>query len=153
MQETRDSDSTPGSGRSPGGGHGNPLQYSAWRLPWTDETGGLWSIALQRAGHDWSNSHAYFCLDLASYPTSSSWPKTETGGWGCRPAEVHSVDTVNVRCVRRTLSPLTGNILSLYCFSTHFLFTSHPPKSCFPTRRNSDGEGSFIFLSAQKLWP
>ena len=23
----------PGSGRSPGGGHGNPLQYLAWRLP------------------------------------------------------------------------------------------------------------------------
>ena len=27
--------------RSPGGGHGNPLQYSAWRIPWTEEAGGL----------------------------------------------------------------------------------------------------------------
>ena len=25
--------SIPGSGRSPGGGHGNPLQYSSWEVP------------------------------------------------------------------------------------------------------------------------
>ena len=29
----------PGSGRSPGGGHGNTLQYSAWRIPQTEEPG------------------------------------------------------------------------------------------------------------------
>ena len=23
--------------RSPGGGNGNPLQYSAWEIPWTEE--------------------------------------------------------------------------------------------------------------------
>ena len=34
-----DMDSTPGSGRSTGGGYGNPLQCS-----WTEETGGLHSI-------------------------------------------------------------------------------------------------------------
>ena len=32
---------TPGLGRSPGGGHDNPLQYSAWKIPWTEEPGGL----------------------------------------------------------------------------------------------------------------
>ena len=33
---------TPGSGRSPGGGRGNPLQYSlAWRILWTKEPGEL----------------------------------------------------------------------------------------------------------------
>ena len=31
----------PGSGRSPGGGHGNPLRILAWRIPWTEEPGGL----------------------------------------------------------------------------------------------------------------
>jgi len=29
----------PGSGRSPGEGNGNPLQYLAWRIPWTEEAG------------------------------------------------------------------------------------------------------------------
>ena len=28
----------------------------SWRILWTEECGGLWSIGLQRAGHDWSNS-------------------------------------------------------------------------------------------------
>ena len=31
----------PGLGRSPGGGHSNPPQYSSWRIPWTGEPGGL----------------------------------------------------------------------------------------------------------------
>ena len=37
--------SIPGSGRSPGEGNGNPLQY-AWRIPWTEEAG-----RLQSTGH------------------------------------------------------------------------------------------------------
>ena len=24
----------------------------AWRIPWTEKPGGLWSIGLQRVGHD-----------------------------------------------------------------------------------------------------
>ena len=31
--DIRDTDSTPGLGRSPGGGHGNPLQYSCLENP------------------------------------------------------------------------------------------------------------------------
>ena len=32
---------------SPGGGNGNPLQYLAWRIPWTEEPGRLQSIDSQ----------------------------------------------------------------------------------------------------------
>ena len=42
----KDAGLIPGLGRSPGGGHGNSLQYSclenpkdAWRIPWTEEPG------------------------------------------------------------------------------------------------------------------
>ena len=45
----------PGPGRSPGGEHGNPLQLSCWRIPWTKDPGRLQSIGLQRVGHDLSN--------------------------------------------------------------------------------------------------
>ena len=45
----RDAGSIPGSERCPGGGHGNP---SAWRIPWTEETGGLQSMGSQKVGHD-----------------------------------------------------------------------------------------------------
>ena len=46
-----DAGSVPGSGRPPGGGHSNPLQYSSWRIPWTEGPGGLSSIGSQRVGH------------------------------------------------------------------------------------------------------
>ena len=42
----------PGSGRSPGEGNGNPLQYSCLENLWTEEPGGLQSMGLQRVGHD-----------------------------------------------------------------------------------------------------
>ena len=41
----------PGSGTSPGEGNGNPLGILAWRIPWTEESGGLLSMGLQRVGH------------------------------------------------------------------------------------------------------
>ena len=36
---------------SPGEGNGNPLQYSSWRIPWTEEPGGLQSMGSRRVGH------------------------------------------------------------------------------------------------------
>ena len=50
--DVRDAGSIPGSGRSPGEGNGNPLQYLAWRIPWTEEPGRLQSMGLQRVRHD-----------------------------------------------------------------------------------------------------
>ena len=41
-----------GSGRSPGGGNGNPLSILAWRTPWTEEPGGLQSIGSKRVRQD-----------------------------------------------------------------------------------------------------
>ena len=50
----------PGLGRLPGGGHGNPLQYSCLENPGTEEPGGLHSIGSQRVRHDWSDlAHMY----------------------------------------------------------------------------------------------
>ena len=39
----------PGLGRSPGRGNGNPLQYSRWEIPWTEEPGGLQSMGSQKS--------------------------------------------------------------------------------------------------------
>ena len=52
-EDIRYMDSVPGSeGRSPGGGHGNPLQYSCLENPMEAEPGGLQSIGSQTVGHD-----------------------------------------------------------------------------------------------------
>ena len=47
-----DIDLTPGSGRSSGAEHGNPLQYSCLENLWTEESGGLQSMGLQIVGHN-----------------------------------------------------------------------------------------------------
>ena len=50
--DIRDTGSVPGSGRSPGGGHATHSSILAWRIPCTEESGGLQSIGSQRVGHD-----------------------------------------------------------------------------------------------------
>ena len=51
-EDLRDVHSIPGLGRAPGGGQGNPLQYSCLENPMDRDPGGLQSMELQRAGHD-----------------------------------------------------------------------------------------------------
>ena len=48
----RDAGSIPGSGRSPAGGHGNPLQYYCLRTLWTEEAVKLQSMGLHRVRHE-----------------------------------------------------------------------------------------------------
>ena len=47
-----DRGSIPGSGRSPGDGNGDPLQFPCLENPMTEEPGGLQSMGLQRVGHN-----------------------------------------------------------------------------------------------------
>ena len=47
---TWDSGSIPGLGRSPGDGCGNLCLILVWRIPWTEEPGGLQSISSQESG-------------------------------------------------------------------------------------------------------
>ena len=67
--DIRDVGSIPGLERCPGGGHGNPFHYIAWRSPWTQEPGGLQSIGSHRVGHDCSNlaQHTILSLTLILY--------------------------------------------------------------------------------------
>ena len=44
--------SIPGSGRSPREGMATHSSIPAWRIPWTEEPGGLQSMGLQRVGHN-----------------------------------------------------------------------------------------------------
>ena len=54
MQEgLKDMGLTPGSGTSPGGGRGNPLQYSCLKNPMNRGADWLQSIRLPRVRQDW----------------------------------------------------------------------------------------------------
>ena len=49
--DIRDLGSIPGSGRSPGGGMATHSSVLAWRVPGTEESGGLQSMGLPRVRH------------------------------------------------------------------------------------------------------
>ena len=53
--DVRDVGSIPGLGKSPGGGHGNPLQYSCLQNPMDRGAWQATSIGSQRVGHYWSD--------------------------------------------------------------------------------------------------
>ena len=50
--DKRDMSLIPGSGRSLEEGNGHPLQYLAWKIPWTEEPGRLPSTGSQRVRDD-----------------------------------------------------------------------------------------------------
>ena len=52
-----DPGSIPGSGRSPGEGNGNPLQYSCLENPM--DGGAWWAMGLQRVRYDWATSLSF----------------------------------------------------------------------------------------------
>ena len=58
-EDTGDKGSFPGWGRSPGGGNDNHCSILVWKIPWTEEPGGLQSMELQRFGQDLVTEHSY----------------------------------------------------------------------------------------------
>ena len=58
----------PGSGRPPGEGNGNPLHYSCWEIPWTEEPVRLQSKGSQSIGHDRMTENT--CTPIGSWPKS-----------------------------------------------------------------------------------
>ena len=50
--DSEDADSISELGRSPEEGMATHSSIFVWRIPWTEEPGGLQSMGLQRVGHD-----------------------------------------------------------------------------------------------------
>ena len=51
-RDVREADTIAGLGRSPEDGNATQSSILAWRIPWTEEPGGLWSMGSQRVRHD-----------------------------------------------------------------------------------------------------
>ena len=69
--DIRDAGSTPGSGRSPWGGHGIPLQYSCLENPM--DPGGLQFVGFQRVGHDWVHTHTQHEIEKTIFLAGKVW--------------------------------------------------------------------------------
>ena len=57
LTNARDAGLIPGSGRSPGEGNGNSLQYSCLENPMDRKPGGLQSVRSQSVAHDYTCMH------------------------------------------------------------------------------------------------
>ena len=55
MLETGDTGWIPGSGKIPWRRKWQPSSILAWKVPWTEEPGGLQSVGSQKVRHDWSH--------------------------------------------------------------------------------------------------
>ena len=75
-KDVRDAGSISGSGRPPGGGHGNPLQYSCLKNPM--DRGAGWatvhSVAAAAAATKWLQSCPTLCDPRDSSPPGSTVP-------------------------------------------------------------------------------
>ena len=76
MQETWDTGSIPGLGRSPAGGPGNPLQYYCLVIPWTEGPGRLQSVGSHRVRHNRSHLAHIQGFNVEQFP------RGEVGRWG-----------------------------------------------------------------------
>ena len=81
-EDARDAGSIPGSGRSPGVGNDSQLQYSWLKIPWTEEPGGLQSLALQKSwtterlsmARPWIFLLSFFCRSFSPQAFNSRFP-------------------------------------------------------------------------------
>ena len=99
-----DAGSIPGSGRSPGGGHGNPLQYSCLENPMDRGVWWLQSMGSQRVGHDWSN---WACTQTSTKAGNGGWG--ELGDWDWH---IYTIDTVQNGKLMGTYYIAQGTLLS-----------------------------------------
>ena len=64
-----------------GEGDGTPLQYSSWKIPWTEEPGGLQSMELRRVGHHWTTSLSTFMHWRRKWQPTPVFLPGESQGW------------------------------------------------------------------------
>ena len=64
-----------GSGRSPGRGDGDPLSILAWKIPWTEEPGGLQSHGVT-VKHDLATKQQYVVYILTITCAMHFFPKS-----------------------------------------------------------------------------
>ena len=113
----RDPGSIPGSGRSPGGGHGNPLQYSCLENP-VDR--GAWRatvLGVTKSQTRLSNSHTHtHTIELTLiHPACEHWPffvikiaililwhKWELASWG------HNIKGIHKSVIREGVFPVNS---------------------------------------------
>ena len=141
MQETlRDPDSIPGSERSSGGGHGNPLQCSAWRIPRTEAIVHRVTKNCTRLKRPSTHAPGYMRLSVAKLSEKYSKP----GSLGHIPPAVYFCSALKLRMV----FPDEWIEKREHCLWTSVDYI----RACTHTHPRP-GQRSAILLMSRTLWP
>ena len=100
--DARDVGSILGSGRSPGGEHGNS-SVPAWVIPWTGEPGGLWSIGSQIDTTEVTQHAHTFLISVLL----EEWPTLQCQATDC----YQSMMRFRVKADRELCSKLCGSLV------------------------------------------
>jgi len=95
----------------------NDSSILAWRIPWTEEPGGLLSMGSNRVGHNWSDLTCMHSLEkeMATHSSSLAWRiPGDRGAWL---AAVYGVAQSQTR-----LKQLSSRSSSMPRLSLYFLF-------------------------------
>ena len=77
--DVRDTGSILGLGRSPGGGHGNPVSIPVWRIPRTEESWGGGEATVHRVTEsDVAEAPVHTCTHICIFITESLCYTSET---------------------------------------------------------------------------
>ena len=89
----------PGSGRSPGGGHGNPFQYSCLKNPMDR---GAWWATVHGVTKSWTwlSTHAHRWVCFCCCSATMNILRHVSRSWGtCVPGEPLTLDTTDILCL------------------------------------------------------
>ena len=90
----------------------------AWRIPWTEEPGGLQSMGLQRVGHDWATNTSTFLSRYINSITPNNWKDFRSYleiGYNAHSDASHQSENQGHQVKNRS-AEIAGLILLLYYF-------------------------------------
>ena len=133
----------------------------AWKIPWTEEPGGLQSTGLQRVGHDWATSLSLFTFmhwGRKWHPLQCSCLENPRDG-GTWWAAVYEVAQSRTRLKRlsKLLSQLSSYLSNHVCVILLFLALSNKKfilSQCWRQEiRNQDVFTAVPFWKARRIGP
>ena len=82
-----------------------PTLVLAWKIPWTEEPGGLQSMGSQRVGHDWACTCTHKCMKVKSYqPHSLRQGSTNFFYRGSDSKDVHIAGVLVFSCYQHVIT-------------------------------------------------
>ena len=124
----------------------------AWKIPWTEEPGGLRSMGSHRVRHDWSDLACLHALEeeMATHSSVLAWRIPGTG-------EPGGLLSMGSHRVGHDWSDLAAAAAAAVCFGTRLIYHSQDfanPSSCCRVPVAHSCCSIFVFPEYRiKLWP